>query len=97
MTLVSPPGFYTTTTGNNHGYEFNIFTHQFTPGDDSRRRQLTAAGKNKFGAVTGFYVDGNGNTDGMAGHPAFDPDGVTDGAVPAGAAPCGFLAGGRCH
>ena len=31
---------------------------------------LTVAGINKFGAVTGFYVDGNGNTDGLLAIPA---------------------------
>jgi len=32
-------GFYTDNNGNNHGYEFNIYTHRFTRVNDSRRRQ----------------------------------------------------------
>jgi hypothetical protein len=58
-------GFYTDNNGNNHGYEFNIFTHQFTRVTISGAVSLTAAGINKFGDVTGFYTSAQGATKGF--------------------------------
>ena len=58
-------GFYTDNNGNNHGYEFNIFTHQFTRVTISGAVSLTAAGINKFGDVTGFYTNAQGVTKGF--------------------------------
>jgi hypothetical protein len=42
---------------------------------------------------TGFYVEGNGNADGMLTVPHLILTAWPDGAVPAGAAPSRFLAG----
>jgi hypothetical protein len=63
-------GFYTNSQGNNRGYEFNIFTHQFSrvlvPGSPRRLQDgpsLTAAAINNRGDVAGFYTAMGGMTD----------------------------------
>jgi hypothetical protein len=56
-------GFYTNGQGSNRGYEYNIYTHQFTrvlpPGFTSstslQSPSLTAAAINNHGDVAGFY------------------------------------------
>jgi len=62
-------GFYTDGQGNNHGYEYNIITHQFRrvlkPGAKGAGPSLTAAAINDRGDVAGFYVASGGVTDGF--------------------------------
>jgi hypothetical protein len=87
-------GFYTDNNGNNHGYEFNIFTHQFTRVTISGAVSLTAAGINKFGDVTGFYTSAQGATKGFL----IEGDHVIRLSVPGAASTTalGFLPG-RCY
>jgi hypothetical protein len=61
-------GFYNDANGNSHGYEYNIWTRQFSTVVDPRSpaASLTAAAINDRGDVAGFYTNpGTGNTDGF--------------------------------
>jgi len=65
-------GFYNDANGNSHGYEYNIWTRQFSmvvdPSDPGA--SLTAAAINDHGDVTGFYTNpATGNTDGFLATP----------------------------
>jgi hypothetical protein len=61
-------GFYNDANGNSHGYEYDIWTRQFSTVVDPSApgASLTAAAINDRGHVAGFYVNpSNGNTDGF--------------------------------
>ncbi len=61
-------GFYTDSSGNNHGYEYNINTNRYTSVVDPNAptASLTAAAINDAGDVAGVYTNpANGNTDGF--------------------------------
>jgi hypothetical protein len=61
-------GFYNDAAGNNHGYEYNIWTRQFRAVVDpsSPGASLTAAAINDRGDVAGFYTNpATGDTDGF--------------------------------
>jgi hypothetical protein len=61
-------GFYTDGNGNNHGYEYNIYTHRFSTVVDpySPDASLTAAAINDRDDVAGLYTNPvTGNTDGF--------------------------------
>jgi hypothetical protein len=78
-------GFYTDGQGNNHGYEYNIYTRHFSTVTDPNApsASLTAAAINDRGDVAGFYTNpATGNTDGfLLSHGRF-----TDLAVPGASA-----------
>jgi hypothetical protein len=61
-------GFYTDANGNNHGYEYNINTGQYSSVVDPNApsASLTAAAINDFGDVAGVYTNpATGSTDGF--------------------------------
>jgi hypothetical protein len=61
-------GFYNDAAGNSHGYEYNVWTRQFSTVVDpsSPGASLTAAAINDRGDVAGFYTNpATGNTDGF--------------------------------
>ena len=70
-------GFYTDNNGKVHRYEFNILIHRFAQVTVLGAVSLTTAawattttnGVNDFGDLVGFYLDGNGNTDGVLATP----------------------------
>jgi hypothetical protein len=57
-------GFYTDANGNNHGYEYNIFTNRYSTVSEAGTTSLTAAAINDRGDVAGIYTNG-GTTDGF--------------------------------
>jgi hypothetical protein len=60
-------GFWTDGQGNNHGYEYNIYTHRFSTVTDPKAptASLTAAAINNYGNVAGAYTNSAGTTDGF--------------------------------
>jgi hypothetical protein len=61
-------GFYNDANGNSHGYEYDIWTRQFSTVVDpsAPSASLTAAAINDRGDVAGFYTNpATGNTDGF--------------------------------
>jgi hypothetical protein len=76
-------GFWTDAANNNHGYEYNVGSGQFSSVTEPGVTSLTAAAINYRGDVAGFYTNpATGNTDGFlkAGHS------FTDLAVPGASA-----------
>lgn len=59
-------GVYTDSAGAMHGFVYNIGTNTFTTVDHPNGiGGTTLNGLNDRGQLTGFYVDANGNTDGL--------------------------------
>ena len=65
-------GVYTTGSGNNtamHGFTWTPQRGFATVDDPNVAGTTTINGVNDFGQLVGFYVDGNGNTDGFVATP----------------------------
>ncbi len=58
-------GFYTDSSGNNHGYTYNIRTGRFHDVTIAGATSVTAAAIDNLGDVAGTEVDSSGNTDGF--------------------------------
>lgn len=66
-------GDYTDSVGNMHGFVYNVATGAYTTIDDPNATPSTPGaatmtvvnGINDLGQLVGFYLDANGNTDGM--------------------------------
>jgi len=49
-------GFYLDSSGNSHGYLYNIFTSKFTIVSVARSASVTVTGINNNGNITGYFV-----------------------------------------
>lgn len=56
-------GFYTDSKGTNHGFSYNIARHRYRPINVAGDTNVTAAGINNLGDVTGFATNGAGSTE----------------------------------
>jgi hypothetical protein len=61
-------------SGVQHGILYDSLTKMFTILDPVGSTATTLNGINDAGDVVGFFVDGNGNTDGVLGAPVPEPE-----------------------
>ena len=69
-------GSFVDAAGNTHGFIYNIATGVYTEIDDPNAvgpMGTIINGINDQGDIVGFYVDANGNTDGLFGTPTPEP------------------------